>query len=111
MVALERLSSVPARRADALRALREIASHKASSEAEARAQADALGALAAAGDASVSPALIRDLRDPTLAKRARAARALTRLGDYTNAATALGDDDANLRSEIACSVLAREPQR
>ena len=108
VVALTRLAGIEARRSDALRELREIANTKASSPSELRARAEAQSALARAGDASVKPALVKDLHDPELAKRARAARALTSLGDYSNAATALGDDDANLRSEIACSVLARE---
>jgi hypothetical protein len=108
VVALARLLSVEARRSEAFRALREIANTKASSESELRAQGDARAALARAGDTSVGPALVKDLHDPDVNKRARAARALTSLGDYSNAATALADDDANLRSEIACSVLARE---
>jgi HEAT repeat protein len=108
VVALTRLTSVEARRNDAIRALREIANAKASSESELRAQSDALSALAVAGDASIKPTLVKNLRDPAVELRSRAARGLTSLGDYHNAATALADDDANLRSEIACSVLARE---
>ena len=108
VVALTRLTSVEARRRDALRVLREIANAKPSSESELRAQSDARSALSIAGDASVKGALLKDLHDQAVEKRARAARGLTNLGDYSNAATALGDDDANLRSEIACSLLARE---
>lgn len=108
VVALARLTGVEARRSDAIRALREFANGKAGSESEQRAQADALSALARAGDSSVRPTLLKNLRDPALETRARAARGLTSLGDYSNAATALADDDANLRSEVACSVLARE---
>jgi len=52
--------------------------------------------------------LVKNLRDKAVETRSRAARGLTCLGDYSNAATALADDDANLRSELACSVLARE---
>ena len=108
VVALTRLLGVDARRSDALRALREIANAKASSDSERHAQGAALSALAQAGDTSVSVALVKDLRDPALEIRSRAARSLTSLGDYTNAATALADDDGNLRSEVACLVLARE---
>jgi hypothetical protein len=108
VVALTRLSALEPRREDSLRALRELATAKASSESELRAQSDALSALAQAGDSSVQPTLVKDLRAKELDKRSRAARGLTSLGDYGNAATALADDDANLRSEIACSVLARE---
>ncbi|HKO50056.1 MAG TPA: HEAT repeat domain-containing protein [Polyangiaceae bacterium] len=108
VVALARLSQIAARRSDALRQLRELANAKASSESELRAQGDALSALADAGDPSVLPKLIKDVRDPELARRSRAARGLTSLGDYGNAASALADDDANLRSEVACLILARE---
>jgi HEAT repeat protein len=108
VVAFTRLFGIEARRKDALRALRELANVKASSESELRARGDALSALAQAGDPSVRATLTRDLRDKELEKRARAARGLLSLGDYGNAATALADDDADLRSEIACSILARE---
>ena len=108
VVALTRLTSIAARRTDALRGLRELANGKASSESEMRAQDDALSALAQAGDSSVLPRLVKDVRDKELTKRSRAARDLARLGDYSNAATALADDDANVRSEVACTVLARE---
>ena len=111
VVALARLTQIQARRNEAILALRQQASTKASSESEQRAQGEALSALASAFDTSVQPALVKDLHDRALEKRARAARALTSLGDYGNAATALGDDDANLRSEIACSMLARETAR
>jgi len=108
VVALTRLTSVEARRKDAIRALRELANAKPSSESELRAQGDALSALAQAGDTSVQATLVKNLRDKAVETRSRAARGLTCLGDYSNAATALADDDANLRSELACSVLARE---
>jgi hypothetical protein len=108
VVALTRLTGVETRRSDALRALRELANAKASSESELRAQGEALSALANAGDRTVLSTLVKDVHDKELAVRSRAARGLTSLGDYGNAAMALADDDANLRSEVACSVLARE---
>ncbi|MEI9947666.1 MAG: hypothetical protein WDO74_01455 [Pseudomonadota bacterium] len=108
VVALTRLTGIAARRNDAIRGLRELANVKASSESEVRAQGDALSALAHAGDNSVRATLVKNLRDDAVDKRSRAARGLTSLGDYSDAATALADDDANLRSEFACSVLARE---
>jgi len=108
VVALTRLVGVDARRAEALRGLREIVALKAGSESEQRARAEAISALASAGDTSVHATLLKNVQDKDLSTRARAARGLTNLGDYSNAATALADDDANLRSEIACSVLARE---
>ena len=108
VVALTRLTSAPTRRSDALRALREVAKLKASSDSELRAQYDALSALALAGDTSIQATLIKDLQDSAVDKRSRAARGLTSLGDYSALAPALADDDANLRSEVACAVLARE---
>ncbi len=108
VVALTRLTSVAARHGDAIRALRELANLKANSESELRAQRDALSALAHAGDSSVQATLVKDLQDSAVEKRSRAARGLTSLGDYSHAATALADDDANLRSELACALLARE---
>ena len=75
---------------------------------EQRAQDEATSALADAGDSSVLATLIKNVRGKDLSTRSRAARALTSLGDYGNVATALADDDANLRSAVACSVLARE---
>lgn len=108
VVALTRLIGVEGRRSDALRGLREMANGKPSSESELRAQGDAQSALARAGDSSVAAALLKNLRDPKVEVRSHAARGLTNLGDYSNAATALADDDVNLRSEVACLVLARE---
>jgi len=108
VLALARLSSVEARRAEAMRQLREIANTKATSESDLRAQNEALSALAQAGDSSVKAALLKNLADSAVETRARAARGLTHLGDYSDAATALGDDDVNLRSEVACFVLSHE---
>ena len=111
VVALTRLSLVPARRVDSIHALRDLANAKPGSEAESRARDAAVASLASAGDTSVAASLIKDLHDKQPQTRARAARGLTRLGDYTHAASALADEDANLRSEVACAILARESQR
>ena len=108
VVALSRLSTIDERRTDAIRALRELANAKPSSDAEAHARDAAVTVLADAGDTSVSASLIKGLKSPEPAARWRAAHALTSLGDYANAASALADDDANLRSDLACSILARE---
>ncbi len=108
VVALARLSKIAARRADSLRALRDLLSAKPSSEAERHARDAASSVLADAGDTSVAPSLIKDLKSAQLEARWRAAHALTSLGDYTNVASALADDDANLRTDLACSILARE---
>ena len=111
VAALTRLSAIPRRRNDALRALRELASAKPSSEAAAHARDAAVSVLANAGDTSVAASQIQNLNSPELRIRWRAAHALASLGDYTNAASALADDDANLRTDLACSILARENAR
>ena len=108
VVALSRLSAIPARRPDSLRALRDLANQKPSSEAEQRARNAAQSVLANAGDNSVAPSLIKELKSARPEARWRAAHALASLGDYKNAAGALADDDANLRTDLACSILARE---
>lgn len=107
-VALSRLSMVPAQRTAAIVALRILATAKPSSDADRRARDSAISALAQAGDSSVRAALLQNLRDKDGPTRARGARGLTSLGDYSDAATALGDDDASLRSNLACTILARE---
>ena len=91
-----------------LHALRDLANAKPSSEAERHARDAALSVLANAGDSSVAPSLIEDLKSAQLSARWRAAHALASLGAYTNVASALADDDANLRTDLACSILARE---
>jgi HEAT repeat protein len=107
-VALARLSNVPAERNEAIIALRNLANEKPGSDSELRARDAAVTALADAGDTSVRAALIRGLSDKDRQTRSRAALGLTSLGDYSNAATALADDDASLRSDVACTILARE---
>ena len=94
-----------------IRALRDVANAKPSSEAEAHARDAAVTVLANAGDTSVSASLIKGLKSTDPAERWRAAHSLASLGDYSNAASALADDDANLRSDLACSILAREARR
>ncbi|MES1174442.1 MAG: HEAT repeat domain-containing protein [Myxococcales bacterium] len=111
VVALSRLSTIDERRPDAIRALRDVANAKPSSEAEAHARDAAVTVLANAGDTSVSASLIKGLKSTDPAERWRAAHSLASLGDYSNAASALADDDANLRSDLACSILAREARR
>lgn len=108
VVALARLSTIAARRADSLRALRDLATAKPSSDTERHARDAALSVLANAGDPSVAPSLIQELKSAQLEARWRAAHALASLGDYSHAASALADDDANLRTDLACSILARE---
>ncbi|MEO8901520.1 MAG: HEAT repeat domain-containing protein [Polyangiaceae bacterium] len=108
VVALSRLSAVPGRRTESLAALHHLANESASSEAELRVRDAAVDALARAGDESVSASLVKNLKSADLQTRWHAAHALTSLGDYGNAATALADDDASLRVDLACTILARE---
>jgi hypothetical protein len=110
-VALARLSTVPGARTEAILALRNLANAKPASDSEQRARDAAVSALAEAGDTSVHATLVKNITDKDRQTRARAAHALTSLGDYSSAATALGDDDASLRSDIACTILAREGSR
>ena len=108
VVALARLLGVEKRRSEALAALRELANAKANSESERRARSDAQSALAQAGDESVKPMLIQNLRDQAAGTRARAARGLAYLGDYSDAATALADDEGGVRSDVACFLLSQQ---
>jgi len=111
VVAYARLSALPARRSEAIVALRNLANAPASSEAELRTRDAAVSALAQAGDDSVAATLVKNLSSADLQTRWHAARALTSLGDYGNAATALADEDASLRADVACAILAREAAR
>jgi hypothetical protein len=97
VAALERLLDVPEQRATALAALRR--------EAKTDATGAARAALARAHDASVRPALVKELAAPGWQARKDAGISLISLGDYTHAATLLADDDANVRVAIACSML------
>ena len=108
VLALARLSAVPERSRESLSALRNFANARATSEEELRTRDAALSALAQAGDQSVSAALVKNLSSADVQTRWHAARALTNLGDYENAATALADDDASLRTDVACMILARQ---
>jgi hypothetical protein len=81
-------------------ALRQLAQGKDHVAFQARA------ALAAARDESVKEALLAELSAPRSFRRLLAAEGLLKLGDYTGAATALGDDDPRVRASVACTVLA-----
>jgi hypothetical protein len=111
IVALARLSTLPLRRNEAIVSLRNLANAPASLESERRTRDAAVSALAQAGDDSVSATLVKNLSSADLQTRWHAARALTSLGDYSHAAGALGDDDASLRADVACAILAREATR
>jgi hypothetical protein len=101
IAALERLLAVPAQRTRALAALRDQAKPSAAAPAAAR------DALARAGDASVSPALKKELVSADLRRRERAGSALLLLEDYASAASLLGDGEANVRVSIACKILSK----
>ncbi len=109
-VALARLSNEPAHRTAAILALRALANQKISSDAERHARDAAVNALAQAGDVSVRATLVKNLSDKDRWARKQAADGLAALDDYSDAATVLGDDDASLRSDLACTILAREPR-
>jgi HEAT repeat protein len=107
VIALSRLIHQPAKRASAIVSLRKVVSEKPGSVTEARAHDAALRVLADAGDQSVHATLLADASAKDRATRERAARGLLSLGDYANAAPALADDDVDLRSNLACTLLAR----
>jgi len=108
VAALARLTSVPDQRSDAVHALRGFANTQARSEADARARGAALTALAETGDTTVEPTLVSGLSAKDRETRRRSAYGLTSLGAYSAAAPALADDDVSLRTDLACSILARE---
>jgi len=110
-LALGRLSNVLAHRTEAILALRALANVKPTSDSDVHARDAAISALAEAGDTSVHATLVKDLTDKDRQTRWRAAQGLTNLGDYASVATALADDDVSLRSDLACSILARESSR
>lgn len=107
-VALARLADEPSHHTAAILALRALANQKVTSDADRRARDAAVNALAQASDQSVRATLVKNLSDKDRWVRKRAAEGLTSLDDYSDAATVLGDDDASLRSDVACTILARE---
>jgi hypothetical protein len=102
VLALSRLLGDASESARARSALKKLASGRGRSANLAR------DALAGAGDASVVPQLLVARASSDAAERQAAGRGLLSLERYAELATLLGDRDANVRSGIACSVLARE---
>lgn len=100
-IALSRLLHVPAEAPRAREALRKLMNEKGRSASLAR------DALAGAGDASVVPALLKARSSADVAERQAAGRGLLSLERYAELSTLLGDRDANVRSSVACSVLAK----
>jgi HEAT repeat protein len=101
VAALGRLLEVPASKARATDELRTLAKGKGGAAVAAR------DALAARGDASVTPLLVKALSDGDASGRHAAGRGLLALGSYDKAATLLGDGDAGVRVAIACTILAK----
>jgi hypothetical protein len=81
--------------------LRKIAMKSGDQAMQARA------ALAVAGDGSIVPKLLEDLRARNPGRRVVAARALVELERLADAATALADDRPDIRAEIACKIVAQ----
>lgn len=100
VMALARSLGVAAARGKAKAELRKLAAGKDRVAVQARA------ALAAVHDGSVESQLSRQLASQSPEERRLAALALIRLGLYSRAATALADDDPDVRSSVACSMLA-----
>lgn len=99
VMALARLVSLPKYREDAVKRLQEISKKKANVGLQAA------SALAAANDRSVQPKLVEALGAQGAFERRVAAVGLVRLGDFSAAATALGDDSPSVRTSIACHML------
>ena len=100
VMAHAKLVLLPKHRQASLDELRKLAKLKGNEGVQAR------GALAAAGDASIKPALLQQLGDKSAEHRKLAARGLLRLGLYPEVATALGDESPDVRTAVACNVLS-----
>jgi len=100
VMAHAKLVSRPLHRQASQDELRKLAKLKGNEGVQARA------ALAAAGDASIAPALKLQLGDKSTEHRKLAARGLLRLGLYPEVATALGDESPDVRTAVACNVLS-----
>ncbi len=100
VMALARSLGIPAAQSGAKSQLEKLAAGNDDVAVQARA------ALAAVQDMSVSAQLSRQLASRSPAERRLAALGLIRLGDYSRAATALADDDPDVRASTACSMLA-----
>lgn len=87
-------------KAKSLAELKKLAQSKGADGVQARA------ALAAAGDESVVPQLKDQLGSRNAEHRKLAARGLLRLGIYPEVATLLGDENPDVRTAVACNVLA-----
>lgn len=100
VMALARSLGVPSARSDARKQLEKLAAGKDRVAVQARA------ALAAVHDPGVSRLLSKQLASRSPEERRLAALGLIRLGHYSRAATALADDDPDVRASTACSMIA-----
>jgi hypothetical protein len=100
VMAHAKLVTLEAHRQQSLKELRELARATGNDAIQARA------ALAAAGDLSISDALRAQLSAKSAEQRQLAARGLLRLGLYPDVATALGDENPDVRTAVACHVLS-----
>jgi hypothetical protein len=100
VLALGRLLDVPERRPQARTALTALAGQKSAAGQQAR------SALAGIGDQAVASKLADDLKARQPEERQEGALGLMRLGDWSRAATALADDDPDVRTAVACQMLA-----
>jgi hypothetical protein len=101
VIAAARLSGVDAQRSAGTNKLRALSTH---SSPHVRAQAQA--ALAALGDKSIIKALKISQGDEISSVRREAALHLVTLGEFSTAATSLGDNVASVRTQVACAMLA-----
>jgi HEAT repeat protein len=99
VMALARLAGDPKAKKTALDGLRDLAKSDDDIGLQARA------ALAAAGDRGVKKQLVGLLVAEKARTRTVAAKGLLDLGEYPSAATALADDDPQVRTAVACAVL------
>ncbi len=102
IAALARLAENSASRSAARAHLRHLSKSNDSVALEAWA------ALARTGDRGVRRELVASLARRNPSDRRLAARALLELGEYAHAASALADDDPEVRTDVACSVLSLE---
>ncbi len=105
VIALARLLDDNGHHQSSIAELRKIAKSEGDRARRARA------ALAAAGDSSVRPYLVKYLASKSPGERKMGAVGLLRLGDYAKAASVLADTNPRIRMEVACTVLARRPSR
>jgi len=88
-----------------------VALRKIERDEDSRFAGRARAALASQGDASVVPALEKDLASDDAPTRRRAARGLIALGRLTRAVDLVADDESAVRSSVACHILGARRAR